>query len=128
MSVDAVTVRVFAIVEDEADSRMVVRSLFSEDPRFSVAIEVASAEEAVEVVRSDPPDLIVLDHHLNGVLTGLEAAPLLKREAPDARIILFTGEDEIRQQAMEDVSVDAYLPKSRPDELLPTACRLLGMR
>lgn len=127
MSIDAVTVRVFAIVEDDADSRMVVRSLFSEDPRFSVANEVGSAEEAVEVVRTNPPDLIVLDHHLSGALTGLDAAPLLKREAPDSRIILFTGEDEIRQKAMEDVSVDAYLPKSRPDELLPTARRVLGL-
>lgn len=127
MSVDAVTVRVFAIVEDDADSRMVVRMLLCEDPRFSVAGEVASAEEAIEMVRKKRPDLIVLDHNLEGSLTGLDVAPLLKVGAPEAKVILFTGDDEIRDKALEADSVDAYLPKSHPDELLPTACRLLGL-
>ncbi|HEX2088876.1 MAG TPA: response regulator [Actinomycetota bacterium] len=127
MSVDAVAVRVFAIVEDDADSRMVVRTLFSEDPRFSVAAEAESAEDAIVMARTEEPDLIVLDHNLDGPLTGLEAAPLLKQEAPGAKIILFTGDDEIRRKALEEDSVDAYLPKSRPDELVPTACRLLGL-
>jgi DNA-binding NarL/FixJ family response regulator len=128
MSDDAGTVRVFAIVEDDADSRMVVRTLLCEDPRFSVAGEVGSAEEAIEMAGRERPDLIVLDHHLNGTLSGLDAAPLLKQEAPGAKIILFTGADEVRRRALTADSVDAYLPKSRPDELLATACRVLGLR
>ena len=126
------TVRVFAVVDDEADARMVVRSLFSEDDRFSLAMEVGSAEEAIEVIHGlraapeDLPDLIVLDHNLDGGMTGLAAAPVLKREASRAKIILFTGADDVRLEAMDEPAVDAYLPKSRPDELLSTARRLLG--
>ncbi|MDP8957139.1 MAG: response regulator [Actinomycetota bacterium] len=127
MPVDPEAVRSFAIVEDDADSRMVVRTLFSEDPRFAVATEVASAEEAIELTRTGSTDLIVLDHKLDGVLTGLAAAPLLKGQSPEAKIIMFTGADDIRPHALQDASIDAYLPKSRPDELLPTARRLLGM-
>ncbi len=127
MAVDAVTIRVFAVVEDDADSRMVVRMIFSEDDRFSVATEVESAEEALEVVGPEQPDLIVLDHNLNGSLTGLDAAPLLKQAAPGTKIILFTGADEIRPEALDEAAVDAYLPKHRPDELLPTARRLVGL-
>ena len=127
MAVEAVTIRVLAIVEDDADSRMVVRAIFSEDERFSVATEVDSAEEALEAVGPEQPDLIVLDHNLNGSLTGLDAAPLLKQVAPDAKIILFTGAEDIRQRALDEDAVDAYLPKDRPDDLLPTARHLLGI-
>ncbi len=127
MSLDAVTLRAFAIVEDDADSRMVVRTIFSEDDGFSVATEVASAEEALEVVGRERPDLIVLDHNLNGALTGLDAAPMLKHKLPKAKIILFTGADDIRERALDEVAVDAYVPKDRPDDLLPTAQRLFGL-
>ncbi len=127
MAVNAVTIRVFAIIEDDMDSRMVVRTILSEDDRFSVATEVESAEEALEVVGPEQPDLIVLDHNLNGSLTGLDAAPLLKQAAPEAKILLFTGADEIRHRALHEEAVDAYLPKHRPDELLPTARRLVGL-
>ncbi|MDP8957427.1 MAG: response regulator [Actinomycetota bacterium] len=127
------TVRVFAVVEDDPDARMVVRTLLSEDGRFSLTMEAASAEEALRIVRAlgiaraEPPDLIVLDHNLDGPLTGLEAASLLKLEAPQAKIILFTGAEEIRDRAIEQDDVDAFVGKSRPDDLLPAARRVLGI-
>ena len=127
------TIRVFAVVEDDADARLVVRSLFSEDDRFSMTMEVASAEEAIRILRAlrtaptEPPDLIVLDHNLAGGMTGLEVAPLLKHEVPQVKVILFTGAEEIRDRAEEEDAIDAFVVKSRPDDLVPTAKRVLGL-
>ncbi len=127
------TIHVFAVVEDDADTRVMVRTLFSQDDRFSLTMEVASAEEAIQVLRAIrttptlPPDLLVVDHNLDGAMTGLEAAPLMKREVPQTKIILFTGSEEVESLARAEEAVDGFVLKSHADELIPTARRLLGL-
>ena len=54
----------------------------------------------------------MLDHGLTGELTGLEAAPLFKKVAPHAKIILFTAHAELQMQANNEPAVDAFLLKT----------------
>jgi DNA-binding NarL/FixJ family response regulator len=120
------TTKVLVTVEDEPDVRQMIRALLSRDPRLEILGEAASAEEAIELARSAEPGLIVLDHLIEGPVTGLEAAPSLKEVAPSSKILLFSAHD-LRKEAREEPSVDAFLRKDRPTELLPTALRLLGL-
>ncbi len=122
-------VKVLAVVEDNPDVRTLVRLNLSRDWRLQILGEVASAEEAIELSRgaSTSLGLIVLDHSLMGRLTGLEAAPLLKEVAPNAKIILFTANEHLRVEAMASPSIDAFLLKTRADELLQLAQRLTGL-
>jgi hypothetical protein len=85
------------------------------------------AEQALEPVRKTEPGIIVLDHGLAGSLTGLDAAPLLKKLAPRAKIILFTAHAELRTRAAAEPAVDAFLLKTDPTRLLPLAQRLTGL-
>jgi DNA-binding NarL/FixJ family response regulator len=120
------TTKVLVTVEDEPDVRRMIHALLSRDPRLEILGEAASADEAVELARSTCPGLIVLDHLIEGPVTGLEAAPQLKSVAPAAKILLFSAHD-LRKEARREPAVDAFVRKDDATRLLPTAQRLLGL-
>ena len=119
-------VKVFVVVEDEPDMRALIGLTLGRDPRLELVGEAASAEEALAVLDTCEPGLIILDHGIEGDLMGLEAAPLLKAKAAGAKILLFTAHDMSGEAAAEP-AVDGFLRKDRIDQLLPTAQRLLGL-
>jgi two-component system, NarL family, nitrate/nitrite response regulator NarL len=119
-------IKVLVVVEDEPDMRMLISMMLAKDDRLELLGEAASAEEALAVLESLEPGLIVLDHGIEGDIMGLEAAPLLKAKAPNAKILLFTAFDMSREAAAEP-AVDGFLRKDRIDQLLPTVLRLLDL-
>lgn len=120
------TTNVLVVVEDEPDMRTLIRITLAGDPRLEVVGQAASAEEALALVRTCEPGLIVLDHTIEGTMTGLEAAPLLKHAAPNAKILLFTAYD-LATEARAEPAIDGYLRKDQFAELLPTVERLLAL-
>ena len=118
--------RVLVIVEDEADMRALVRLVLSRDPRLEILGEASTAEDAIEMAASLEPGLIVLDHGLDGPLTGLAAAPLLKGAAPRAKILLFTAYD-MAAEARAEPAIDAFLRKDELGKLLPVVRQLLEL-
>ena len=117
---------VLVIVEDDVDMRLMIRVTLLQDPRLDVVGEAASAEEAIELAKGLQPRVVVLDHWLSGQLTGLQAAPMIKAAAPNAKILLFTAFD-LKHQADSEPAVDAYLRKDRVAKLLATVDQLLGL-
>jgi DNA-binding NarL/FixJ family response regulator len=120
-------VKVFVVVEDEPDMRFLIKTVLERDPRLELMGEAASAEEALAIIGSVEPGLIILDHSIEGELTGLEAAPLLKAKAPLAKILLFTAYDMARE-ARDEPAVDEFLRKDNIGDLLPTVQRLLDLQ
>jgi DNA-binding NarL/FixJ family response regulator len=120
------TAKVLVIVEDEEDMRVLIRVLLTRDPRLEIMGEAASAEQAIDLARSFGPGVIVLDHLIDGPVTGLEAAPALKEAAPNAKIVLFSAYD-LAVEARRSPAVDAYLAKDEPEKLLPLVLRLLDL-
>ena len=119
-------IKVFVVVEDEPDMRMLITMMLGKDPRLELLGQASSAHEALSVLDSIEPGLIVLDHGIEGDIMGLEAAPLLKAKAPQSKILLFTAFD-MRREAEAEPAVDEYLRKDRIDQLLPTAQRMLHL-
>jgi CheY-like chemotaxis protein len=122
------TMKAFAVVEDDPDDQLLVQALFYPDPRFSLAGVADSAEEALERAGTKEPGIVVLDHALAGELTGLDAAPLFKALAPQVKVILFTAHAELQALCDEVPSIDAFLLKTDALQLLPLAQRLTGLR
>jgi two-component system, NarL family, response regulator LiaR len=77
------------LVDDNAVVRSFVRQLFELQPNFEILGEAENGRDAVEKAEKLKPDLIILDL-IMPVMTGLDAAPLLRQLLPDTRIILFT--------------------------------------
>jgi DNA-binding NarL/FixJ family response regulator len=118
--------KVLVVVEDDLDMRTLIRIRLARDPRLDVVGEAASAEEAIELTRTVEPGLIVLDHAIDGEITGLQAAPLLKEAAPHSKILLFTAYD-LAAEARAERAIDGYLRKDELDLLLPTVERMLAL-
>jgi DNA-binding NarL/FixJ family response regulator len=116
---------VLVVVEDEPDMRLLIRTMLSREPDHHVAGEAADAGTAIQAATDLQPALVVLDHGLDGPMTGLEAAPLLRAAAPHAKILLFTAYD-MAAQAQAEPAIDAFLRKDRIGDLLATVRRLLG--
>ncbi len=118
--------RVLVVVEDEVDIRLLIRMTLIDDPRIELFGEASTAREAIELARSAMPGLIILDHSIDGDIMGLQAAPLLKDAAPNAKILLFTAFD-LSKEAAAEPAVDAFLSKAHMDRLLPTVQQMLGL-
>jgi DNA-binding NarL/FixJ family response regulator len=81
------------IVENNALLREHLTALVHGAPGFRCAGAHASAEYALKSVRTDAPDVILLDLELPGI-TGVEAIPQFKKQLPQAQILIFTIHDE----------------------------------
>jgi CheY-like chemotaxis protein len=100
------------IVDDETIIRQVFRDLMSKECEV---LEAGSAEEALELLRREPVDLIVTDKNLPG-LSGLALAARARKLRPAARVILMTGYPslETTQEALE-LGMTDYLLKPFDD-------------
>ena len=77
------------LVDDNAAIRQTLRTVFEETSGWEVCGEAENGREAIEKARKLKPDLIVLDLSMP-IMSGLEAAPVLRRMLPTVPIILFT--------------------------------------
>jgi two-component system, NarL family, nitrate/nitrite response regulator NarL len=114
------------LVDDNTAVRLLVRQLFELEPDFEIAGEAENGQEAVDKAANLKPDLVILDLSMP-VMTGLDAAPLLRKLLPDTSIILFTVHEgsEIQRLANES-GVDSIVSKSQvATELIPRAQALL---
>ena len=101
-----------AIVDDNELFRKFLRYLVARIPQAVVAGEAADGQEAVRLIAAARPDLAIIDIEMP-VLNGLEATQLIKRVAPDTRVIVISA----AANADEDGSVlragaDCFLPKA----------------
>jgi DNA-binding NarL/FixJ family response regulator len=77
------------VADDHTLVRDGVRALLAGAGDITVVAEAADGREAIEQARATHPDVVLLDIAMPG-LGGLEAVPELKREAPNARILILT--------------------------------------
>src|SRR5260370_9881604 len=104
-------------VDDEPQIRRVLRSTLSS--HGYVIIEAKTGEEAVDAVRKDKPDLVLLDVNMPGI--GGIAACREIRESSEAPIIMLTVRDAERDKVLAlDPGADDYVGKPVGiEELLP---------
>jgi DNA-binding NarL/FixJ family response regulator len=80
------------LVDDNPTVRSLVRKLFELEPDFEISGEAENGREAVDQAENLKPDLIIMDFSMP-VMSGLDAAVLLRKLLPNTRIILFTVHD-----------------------------------
>ncbi|MDQ1390184.1 MAG: hypothetical protein QOF56_3638 [Acidobacteriaceae bacterium] len=80
------------LVDDTPVVRSLVRHLIELEPDFEISGEAENGRDALEKAENLKPDLIILDLVMP-VMTGLDAAPLLRKLLPNTRIILFTVQE-----------------------------------
>jgi two-component system, response regulator PdtaR len=106
------------VAEDETIIRMDLRSLL-EGAGFEVCAEARDGEQAVELARTEEPDLAIMDVKMPH-LDGIEAARRILEERPIPIVMLTAyGQEELVTRAVE-AGVFGYLVKPfREQDLLP---------
>jgi len=105
------------IVDDEKNIRNILTKLLR-DEQYTVQA-AASAEQAMGLLDSFEPDLILMDQKMPG-MNGIEATSLIKEKRPEMTVIILTAHASI-ELAVEAIKKGAYDYLSKPfdnDELL----------
>jgi DNA-binding NarL/FixJ family response regulator len=106
-----VSVRVLIVDDATYVRRMIGELIVEHNTGWCVAGEASNGEEAIEVAPQVRPDLVLLDLSMP-VMDGLEALPHLRREVPDAAVVVLTGfPSEVARQAAVDAGAHGYLEK-----------------
>src|SRR5699024_2564445 len=112
-----------------ADDHMVMRlglvTATTDQPDMDVVAEVESGEEAIEAYRANRPDIVILDHRMQG-LGGLETIKAVRAEFPSAKIIVFSNyaRSEEIYQALKAGAVGFVVKEMKLDQLLDAIRRV----
>ena len=121
MDDSAAVVRVL-VVDDQAPFRAAARAVIDRVQGFDLVGEATSGEEAVELVETLRPSVILMDINM-GAMDGIEATRIITGTHPDTVVILVSTytEDEMPPAARK-CGAAAYVNK---DELSPRVIRRL---
>lgn len=101
------------IIDDERLARKELMSLLEEHPNINIIGEAANADEALEMINSENPDLLFLDIQMPGK-TGFELLEMLD----DVPYVIFTtAYDEYALKAFEVNALDYLLKPIQPERL-----------
>ncbi len=118
--------KVLVVLEDDVQMQRLINMNLQIDPRLELSGAASTAAEALQLAERIQPDLIVLDHFVQGDVMGLEAAPAFRQVAPEAKLLLFTSHD-LWLEARREPAIDGFLSKTQITELLPTVQRMLDL-
>jgi DNA-binding NarL/FixJ family response regulator len=111
------------LVDDVPELRLLVRLTLEEDPAIEVVGEASNGRDGIAVVKEASPDLVLLDLSMPD-MDGLEAIPLMREHAPDARIVVLSGHEagRVSLEAL-DQGASRYINKAAGLEAIPEVVR-----
>ena len=111
------------LVEDHALVRAGLRALLSKEPDLDIVGEASNGREAINIIQSLKPDLILMDLSMQGS-NGIEAIATIKRRHPKIRILVVTmheAEEYIHESLQ--AGADGYMLKDASHDELCVAVR-----
>lgn len=125
MSQQARTTRVM-VVEDHSFARASLCNLVGTVPGFAVCGEADSADAALALLATDPPDMCIVDILLPG-MSGLDLAQSILRAVPECRILIVSAYDDRKYAAQaRDAGALGYVNKGASIDALIAAIRSVG--
>ena len=114
------------IVDDHPVVRLALRQMLETCDDIHVAGEAKNAVEALDVVRIDGLNVLILDLDLPG-RSGLDALAMLRRQAPKVGVVVFTGYPP-EQYALKlfRMGARAFVPKLSELDVLANAVRAVA--
>lgn len=119
------------VVDDDTDYQMVCGLILKKEG-YQVA-QAMNGGEAIDALRKDKPDLILLDVMMSTILEGVEVSKQIKADPrlKDVPIVMISSISTTEYASAfpddERIPIDAWLSKPiQPDVLLKTVTRFLG--
>jgi DNA-binding NarL/FixJ family response regulator len=109
-------------VDDQAVFRKIAKEVIDATPGFEAVGEVSSGDEALELVASEAPELVLIDVRMPE-MDGVETAQRIRRSDRAPVIVLVSAEDdEDLAERLESAGAAAFV---RKQELCPDRLRAL---
>lgn len=109
------------LADDHAIVRQGIGSLLKSDVRFNLVAEARNGRQAVALVQTLQPDVILMDIAMPG-LNGLEATRQILAANPAAKIIILSAHSEdIYLERLREAGAVGFLEKQTSAEILKEA-------
>lgn len=108
------------VVEDEAMTQLFVKMIL-EEVGYNVAVK-GSAEHAMMVETSDPPDTLIIDIHLADGMNGYDFVKLIRGRWPQPGVVFISG-NRANIAGKSLAANECFLPKPFGAEELIAAVR-----
>lgn len=107
------------LVDDHELIRMGMRKIIENETDVVIAGEARSGEEALELVRSERPDIVLLDINMPG-MNGVEATRRMARLEPQPKIIIVSvhAKDPVPSRLLEAGAMGYLTKEAAADELV----------
>ena len=110
-------------VDDHPLMRSGLKDIVQDEKDMTVIYEASQVSELLDILKSQKPDIILLDISLPGT-SGFEALPKIKTLYPDINIIMLSAlSEDIYASKCLDAGAMAFLSKETSPEELPQAIR-----
>lgn len=108
------------IVEDQAMIRSLLESYFSNNEQYKIVSSISSAKNAIEICKTTPIDLILMDVQTENRENGLLAVEAIKLMNPKIKIIVVTSlvDNAVLSKAREVGADSLWYKDSTKDRLL----------
>lgn len=111
------------VVDDHPLFRQGLASILEGEPDIVLIGEAGTGREAVAEYSAHRPDVIIMDIQMPE-LSGIEATALIRRDFPDARVIVLTTyEGDVHAFRAIRAGAAAYMLKSKVRKELPDTIR-----
>lgn len=114
------------------DDQLEVRELVEVTMRVGdyQILKAKSGEEAIDIVKAEKPDLVIMDIMMPGGMDGLEATRILKNdpETQESKIIMLTakGQQSEREKGIEAGADDYFVKPFSPLDLIRKVEEFIG--
>jgi DNA-binding NarL/FixJ family response regulator len=114
------------LADDHTLVRAGIRALLEKLPEVKVLGEASNGREALELVKTHKPDVVLMDITMPG-LNGLEAAARIAKEFPDVRVIILSmhNNEEYYWRALKAGAAGYLLKKAATAELAVALQRVI---
>ncbi len=107
------------VVEDHKLVSEGIVSMLLMDTDFKVLGAVSTGEDAVETVRKEPVDVVLMDVNLGRGMSGIQAAAKIKQVSPKTKVLMLTMYTDAQMVSDAQRSgADGYLSKGASREIV----------
>ena len=104
------------IADQQQRVRYGLRIFLNQQPNISIVSEAKDAQELLEQVQQECPDIILLDWDLPGMAASILLTKL-RSDCPQLQVITLSGRPEVNHIALA-IGADAFLCKTDPPQNL----------